>query len=328
MKKRLLSIIAILGMLVFALTFFVGGSASAAPKKSEYLYFVGSTPHFTLQVVGAKKGYFKDYGLNVKVKTFTSGGMAAQSFIAGQGDFVETGDWPGAKMWEKTSGAIKGIHPVITMKDLSVVVTRSDITKGSQLKGKRIGYFLGTASEFFAAKFLHNYGLTFQDVTLRNIPPTEMVVALDRGDLDAFIIWQPFGWRALKISGKKVHILETGRKYFTSHMMVSTRKETIQNDPDAIIAEIKGIMKAIDFVNKDVDGATKIVGDFFKIPYDDVKRFITNMELDMTYNQAMRNDMNEVTEFMIKKGKSKAPIDWKNHFAPQFLKTVNPKYVD
>jgi hypothetical protein len=38
--------------------------------------------------------------------------------------------------------------------------------------------------------------------------------------------------------------------------------------------------------------------------------------------------MNEVTGFMIKKGKSKGPIDWQNQFAPQFLKTVNPKFVE
>jgi NitT/TauT family transport system substrate-binding protein len=327
MRKKFMSMIVVLSILAFTATLMVCGSATAAPKKSEYLYFVGSTPHYTPMVIATQKGYFKQYGLNVKIKTFTSGGMAAQSFMAGQGDFACTGDWPATRMWAKAKETI-GLHQITGLSELNVMVTRSDITKGSQLKGKRLGYFLGTASEFMATKFLTSYGLTMDDVTLKNIPPTEMVVALDRGDLDAFAVWQPFGWRALKISGKKVHILTTGVGLFTSHMMVSTKRKLVQTDPDACVAEIRGILKALDFMNDNLDESTKIVADFFKIPFDDVKRFILGMDFGVAYSKKMRNDMNEVTGFMIKKGKSKGPIDWQNSFAPQFLKTVNPKYVE
>lgn len=325
MAKRFFSMLCIVGALVLIVS--TSGITNAGPKKSEYLYFVGSTPHYTPVVVASVNGYFEEYGLNVKVKTFTSGGMAAQSFAAGQGEFVCSGDFPAAKMWAASKGGIIGIHQAITMRDLSVIVTTSDIKKGSQLKGKRIGYFAGTNSEFFAAKFLAVYGLTFQDVNLKNLRPTEMVVALDRGDLDGFIVWQPFGWRALKVSGNKVHILETGAKYFANHMIISARKDIVQNDADAVIAEIKGMAKAVNFVNNNLDGATKIVGDFFKIPYDDVKKFLVSMELGLAYNKELRNDMDEVNNFMMTRGKSKAAIDWKNQFAPQFLEAVNPKYL-
>jgi ABC-type nitrate/sulfonate/bicarbonate transport system substrate-binding protein len=328
MAKRVFSMVCIVGFFFFIATLSTFGPADAGPKKSEYLYFVGSTPHFTPVVIAAQNGYFKENGLNVKVKTFTSGGMAAQSFAAGQGDFVCSGDFPAARMWAASKGGIIGIHQAITMRDLSVIVTTSDIKKGAQLKGKRIGYFAGTNSEFFAAKFLAVYGLKFKDVILKNLRPPEMVVALDRGDIDAFIVWQPFGWRALKVSGSKVHILETGAKYFANHMVISTRKDIVENDADAAIAEIKGMVKAVDYVNNNLDGAVKIVGDFFKIPYPDVKKFLVSMELGLAYDKALRNDMDEVNNFMMTKGKSKAPIDWKNQFAPQFLKAVNPKYVE
>ena len=327
MRKIIFSLIGGFVILTFTVALFISGSAIAAPKKSEYLYFVGSTPHYTPMVIATEKGYFKEYGLNVKIKTFTSGGMAAQSFMAGQGDFVCTGDWPAARMWETAKETI-GLHQISALSELNVMVTRSDITKGNQLKGKRLGYFLGTASEFMATKFLTSYGLTLDDVTLKNIPPTEMVVALDRGDLDGFAVWQPFGWRALKISGKKVHILTTGVGLFTSHMMVSTKRELVQTDPDACVAEIRGIMKAMDFMKNNLDESTRIVADFFRIPFDDVKRFILGMDFGVAYSKKMRNDMNEVTGFMIKKGKGKGPIDWQNSFSPQFLKTVNPKYVE
>ena len=89
------------------------GAADAAPKKSKYLYLMGSTPQGTSPiVVGVKKGFCKKLGLNIDMKLFTSGGVAAQSFIAGQGDWVVTGDWPAVRTWLKTQD-LYSPHPLL-----------------------------------------------------------------------------------------------------------------------------------------------------------------------------------------------------------------------
>ena len=49
-----------------------------------------------------EKGFCKEMGLNVEIKKFTSGGVAAQSFLAGQGDFLDSGDWPAVRSWLTT----------------------------------------------------------------------------------------------------------------------------------------------------------------------------------------------------------------------------------
>ena len=60
------------------------GGADAAPKKSKYTYLTGSTPQGNASIVVAvKKGMCKKRGLDIGIKLFTSGGVAAQSFIAG-----------------------------------------------------------------------------------------------------------------------------------------------------------------------------------------------------------------------------------------------------
>lgn len=302
--------------------------AEAAPKKSSYTYLIGSTPQFAPMVTAVHKGFYKKLGLNVKLKHFTSGGVAAQSFIAGRGDFVNTGDWPAVRTWLQTKGKIVGLHPSAHYTELSVVVAKKSIKSAKDFIGKTMGVWLGTTSEFFAAKYLDANGVKLSDVKYKNVKPAEMVVALDGGDLDGFTIWQPFGWRSVEVSGaKKVHILSTGKGFFTEYMVTSVRKDLIDNDFDAVTALIKGTIQGAEFSAKNVDEAAKIVGKEFKVPADKAKRMIAVMNMDVAYTQQFRKDMDGLNNFMISKGKSKAKVDWGKLFDTRGLKSVSSKLI-
>lgn len=302
--------------------------AEAAPKKSSYTYLIGSTPQFAPMVTAVHKGFYKKLGLNVKLKHFTSGGVAAQSFIAGRGDFVNTGDWPAVRTWLQTKGKIVGLHPSAHYTELSVVVAKKSIKSAKDFIGKTMGVWLGTTSEFFAAKYLDSNGVKLSDVKYKNVKPAEMVVALDGGDLDGFTIWQPFGWRSVEVSGaNKVHILSTGKGFFTEYMVTSVRKDLIDNDFDAVTALIKGTIQGAEFSAKNVDEAAKIVGKEFKVPADKAKRMIAVMNMDVAYTQQFRKDMDGLNNFMISKGKSKAKVDWGKLFDTRGLKSVSSKLI-
>lgn len=307
------------------------GPSVAAPKKDKYLYLMGSTPQGTAPIIVAvKKGFCKSAGLDIDMKMFTSGGVAAQAFIGGQGDWVVTGDWPGMKTWMETkdnADPIVGLFPAAHYTDLSVVVSKSSIKKASDFKGKTMGVWLGTTSEFFAAKYLDTNGVAIKDVTFKNLKPAEMVVALDRGDIDGFTIWQPFGWRSEEVSGDKVHILSTGKGFFTEYMVTSTRKSFLKDDPDADSAVIKCTQQGADYVSSHVDEAAQIVGTQFKIPADQVKKMIVVQNFDPTYDAAFRKAMDELNAFMMSKGMSKEAVNWSNEFDPSGLKNVGSSLV-
>jgi len=302
------------------------GASVAAPKKEKYLYLMRSTPQGTAPIIVAlKKGFCKSAGLDIDVKMFTSGGVAAQAFIAGQGDWAVTGDWPSMRAWMETKGnadPVVGLFPAAHYTDLSVVVSKSSIAKASDFKGKTMGVWLGTTSEFFAAKFLDANGVANKDVTFKNLKPAEMVVALDRGDIDGFTIWQPFGWRSEEVSGNKVHILSTGKGFFTEFMVTSTRKSLLKDDPDAASAMIKCTQEGADYISSHLDEAAQIVGAQFKIPADQVKKMIVVQNFDPTYDPAFRKAMDELNAFMMSKGMSKEAVDWSKEFDPSGLKSV------
>lgn len=308
------------------------GPADAAPKKDKYLYLMGSTPQGTTPiVVAAKKGFCQELGLDLDMKMFTSGGVAAQSFLAGQGDWVVTGDWPAVRSWLSTQDnedPVVGLHPAANYTDLSVVVSKSDIKSADDFKGKTMGVWLGTTSEFFAAKYLDAHGVPLDAVTYKNIKPAEMVVALDKGDIDGFTIWQPFGWRAEEISGNKVHILSTGKGFFTEYMVTSTRRSLIEDDPDAVAAMIKCTMKGAEYTAAHMDEASEIVGKHFKIPADKVKQMVVVQDFSVGYDDKFRKAMDELNAFMISKGKSTAEIKWEANFDSRGLGLVDSGLVN
>ncbi len=306
-------------------------ASDAAPKKQKYLYLMGSTPQGTVPIIVAiKKGYCKNAGLDIDMKMFTSGGVAAQAFIGGQGDWVVTGDWPAMRTWMTTkdnADPVVGLFPAAHYNDLSVVVAKSSITKAADFEGKTMGVWLGTTSEFFAAKYLDANSVPIKGVTFKNIKPAEMVVALDRGDVDGFTIWQPFGWRSEEVSGNKVHILSTGKGFFTEYMVTSARKSLLKDDPDAVSAVIKCTGQGAEYASSNPDEAAQIVGAQFKIPAEQVKKMTMVQNFDPTYDPAFRKAMDELNAFMMSKGKSKEQVNWSKEFDPSGLKSVSASLV-
>jgi NitT/TauT family transport system substrate-binding protein len=306
--------------------------ASAAPRKDKYTYLIGSTPQFAPIVVGVNKGFCKPLGLHVEFKQFTSGGVAAQSYIGGQGDFVNAGDWPAIRMWLQTKNSkdpVVGIHPSAHYTDLSVVVARTEIKTPQDFKGKTMGVWLGTTSEFFAAKYLDANRVPLDSVKFRNVQPAEMVPALDRGDIDGFTIWQPFGWRALEVSGpQKVHILTTGKGFFTEYMVSSVRKSMLEQDPDAVKAMVECTRRGGEYATRHPDEAADIVGKQFKIPPEHARRMIEVMRMEVGYTPTFRKDMSDLNKFMLEKDKSAGQLDWNTMFDPRGLRSVDPALLE
>jgi NitT/TauT family transport system substrate-binding protein len=314
--------------LVAVLALLTVASTAAAPKKSEYVFLTGTSPHFAAIVMGVRKGFCEELGLNIKFKQFTSGGVAAQSFIAGQGDFVNTGEWPAVRTWLVTKGDVVGLQSTWTEGELMVVVAGKDVKGPEDLKGKKLGVWLGTTSEYFAGVYLDRNGIAQSDVEFVNVKPAEMVIALAQGDLSAFFVWQPHGWRSKEVSGDDVNILENGEKYIASYMVTSARKETFDEDPDAVTALMACTIQGGEYASRNIDEAAQIVGKEYKLPPELAKRMIEAAKLDVGYTPQFREDLEGVNNFMKSKGKSDSDVDWSKHFDPRGLKSVDPALVN
>jgi ABC-type nitrate/sulfonate/bicarbonate transport system substrate-binding protein len=294
------------------------GRASAQGKLEKMSIFMGTTPQFSSVVVAQEGGYFKKYGLDTEITVFASGSVATEAFLAGKGSVVVSGDMPALKLWTK---GLVGICPQASYTDLSIVVAKKELTKADQIKRKKLGVLMGSTSEYFAGLFLKSGGLTMNDVDVINLQPAEMVTGLASGDIDGFVIWQPFGWRAVEAI-KDAHVVTTAAPFFHEYQAVTSTKEYAGSHNGELVAFIKGLREAGMWTKANVDEASKMVAKFLRMDKPDLaKQMIEVIDFSLAYTPAFRKDMDALANF------AKLKIDWATMFDPRFLKEVDPALV-
>jgi ABC-type nitrate/sulfonate/bicarbonate transport system substrate-binding protein len=292
--------------------------ATAQRKLQKMDIFIGTTPHFGNVIVGAQKGFFEKEGLPVEITNFASGSIAADAFRTGSGSILVAGDLPSIRLWQQ---GFVGICPQANYEELSVIVSRNTIKKPGDMKGKKVGVLMGSTSEFFAKLYLASGGMKPTDIDMINLRPAEMVTGLTRGDIDAFVIWQPFGWRAVA-AVKDAHILATGRGYFHEWEAVTTRKDYAAARGEELLAFLRGMDAAGKWIPNNLDEAAKIVA--AQIRLDDVKiarDMLAKIDWSLAYTAGFRKDMEIVAEFI------NAKINWNTMFDPKPLAKLGAAYV-
>jgi ABC-type nitrate/sulfonate/bicarbonate transport system substrate-binding protein len=281
-------------------------------------YLMGTTPHFGNVIVADVKGIFKQHGVNVEITNFSSGAVATQAFAAGQGDLVNAADLSALLLWNR--GNI-GLTPQAKFQDLTVVVGRKNMNQPSDLKGKKVGVLMASTSEYFTRVYLASGGVEFSDIDAVNLTPAQMINGFANGDIDAFVIWQPYGWRAIQ-AVENSRIVVTAGKYIREYQFVTMRSGYYDSHRSELISFISALDEANRWLSSNLDEGASLVAK--KIGLDDVtvaRRMFDHIKFDMTYTPQLRSDMEEAAKFLNIK------IDWSKMFDTRALQAVNPEFV-
>ena len=150
-------------------------------------------------------GELDDVDYKIEWKEFTSGPPLLEALNAGAIHVGGVGNTPplfaaAAKSPIKiVQGATYG-----GTGDAIVVPPGSPIKDVSELKGKTIGVAEGSSANYNLLAQLHDAGLKYSDVTVKNLQPGDALAAFDAGHLDAWAIWEPFTSQAEQEADAKV----------------------------------------------------------------------------------------------------------------------------
>ncbi len=279
---------------------------------------LGTTPQFGNVIVGLQKGFYEKEGLPAEITYFTSGSAATQAFRTGNGDIAVAGDLPSLRLW--TGGDGVGLCPQAHY-DLSIIVTRDSIKNAQDMKGKKIGILLGSTSEYFIQKYLTKSGMTMNDIQAINLTPAEMVTGLDRGDIDGFVLWQPFGWKAVDTI-KGVHILTDAGPYFQEWEACTVNKTYAATHQPELVAFIRGLRAAGKWIPGNLDEAGQAVAQALRTQdVATMKKQLGLINWDLNFTPKFRSDMDQLAGFI------KTKIDWSTMFDPRFLRQVDSSLV-
>jgi aliphatic sulfonates family ABC transporter substrate-binding protein len=268
----------------------------------------------TIGMIAQAQDLFKKAGANVEVFVFDSGKTTRNAMISGRIDIGVIGSTP------FIVGAAKGQMEAIGLalygsKTLAVVAgVKSGIDTLKDLKGKRVGSQLGSATDFvFQHKILPKVGLTANDVQIVNITFQNHVAALAAGSIDAFAGVEPFPSVA-EVDGLG-KVLTDYSPYDLQPIILAANESTIANNRDGVVAFLRGWLAAVKVYQHHRAEATAIVLKYFKDKGFDVNEKIVGLmlsKIDVTpdFSPQLEPYLENESKILLQHNQISAVPDW------------------
>ena len=181
---------------------FLAGSAAALARPAlaqapiAMTIATGVDPSFAQFYVARESGIFERNGLNVTVNTGPSGSAMVAFLVGNQINAAYGAEQAGVSANIVDPNVVVVAEGVALLRWIGIVARGIESMDG--LKGKRIGVARGTGSETFWLSVVSRLNLTASDYTIVNVEAPEMVAALERGNIDAYAVWEPWMTRGVR----------------------------------------------------------------------------------------------------------------------------------
>jgi sulfonate transport system substrate-binding protein len=168
-------------------------SPTATPAKVVRIGHQKFDPFTLVKARGGLEKRLQPLGISVEWKEFQSGPPMLEALNVGSIDIGRTGDAP--PVFAQAANApllyIGGSAP----KDRSsgiLVPANSAIQTLGDLRGKKIAFTKGSSANYLLAKALKSAGIKWADIEPANLTPADARAAFQQGNVDAWVIWDPF----------------------------------------------------------------------------------------------------------------------------------------
>ena len=182
-----------------------------------------------LKAQGSLEQKLTPLGYSVKWFEFPAGPQLLEALNANSVDFGYTGAPPPVFA---QAGAVRfvyvGAEPAGNGNEALFVKPDSPLRTLADLKGKRIALQKGSSSHYLLLEVLRRANLRYEDIHPVYLPPADARAAFENGDVDAWIVWDPYyaaAQQALKVrtlgdysTGESVHnFYEATRNFAQQH---------------------------------------------------------------------------------------------------------------
>lgn len=274
-------------------------------------------------------GYYRDEGLEIEYHPFPSGMTALQSFKAGQGDIVMTGDLPAVQYFLADPTGYQAITVIERDAKGYVAIAATAIKSAKDLVGKTIATRVGSTGSWFISEYLSHNGVDPHSVTVKNLDTQLLPTALCGGDIAAFFIWQPIGSRALEICPDKAHLLTDATGYIQGYLLAGARPQWLRTP--------QGMDMATRFLRATMRGRDKAQSDFAAVAaYAAAKLSLSEAatraewqinERPLSFDDVFYKDFCSESRWAQANKLTSVPLDFNAFVWPNGLRGIDPKLV-
>jgi ABC-type nitrate/sulfonate/bicarbonate transport system substrate-binding protein len=310
--------------LLAAAALLIAGATAANAQSVKMTIATGVDPAFSQFYVAKESGLFEKNGLDVTINTGPSGSAMVAFLVNNQIQAAYGSDLAGVINHQVDNNIVAVADGTYLWKWESVIGRNVDGLEA--LKGKKIGIAMGTGSEIFWRRLLEVKKLDMADYKLVNVEAPEMLAAIERGDIDAFAVWEPWPTRTL-MSVKNTKVLATADGVVNNINFIYMNRGWIDQNKATAEKFITALCEANDLINNDRPAAAKMVSKFLKMPLELATELMPKVYYDMDWQPRSLQAIKDSENLLVAQKKLKAPLDYKKYMALDLLQAVRPQNV-
>lgn len=285
--------------------------ANPATAQTKVELFLAPNTDSTPLWAAYSQGFYEEAGLDVSVRTFPSGTTAFQAFRTGLGTMVMSGDLPSLKYWLTSDQDYRAIQVLTRHTTGYVVEAGSDITTPEDLIGKNLATRVGSSGSWLLSEYLTKNGISEDQVTILNLDTNQMPIALCKGDISAFFVWQPFGDQAEANCGDAVHQLADATGYMRGYTVLGARPAWLEENQEAATNFVKATVRGAVWASENPEELAQYLDESYGADAEFSKKVLTYMDLTPLFNEQFREDFTSLSDWNMKQGDEDAqPIDF------------------
>jgi ABC-type nitrate/sulfonate/bicarbonate transport system substrate-binding protein len=298
----------------------------AAHAQTKMTIATGVDPVFSAYYVAQQEGLFKKHGLDVRINTGPSGSAMVAFLVNGQIESAFGSEIAGVSNHNLDPNVVVVAQATRLVRWIAVVGRNIDNLE--QLKGKKVGVARGSGGEVFWLAMIDKLKLNAADYTVVNVEAPEMVAALERGNIDAYAVWEPWVTRGLA-AVKNTKVLKDQEGILEQGVYIYMNLGWIKKNPEQAEGFVRALIEATDVINKDRKRAAKDVSDFLKsLDPQLVEQLMTKLRFEMVLDDFTVSLFRLAETQLKQQGKLTKPLDLGAFVYPDLLRKLQPKSVN
>src|ERR1700682_2547573 len=196
-----------------------------------------------LKSKGTLEDRLKAVGYRVVWTEFPSGPPLLEALNVGAIDFGNTGEAP--PIFAQAAGApiqYVAYEPPPPKGEAIVVAKDSKLTSVADLKGKKVALNKGSNVHYLLVKALEKAGVKYSEIEPAFLAPADARAAVERGAVDAWVIWDPFQAAAEAATGART--LADGTGIVSNYQFYLSSQKFLKSDPgivDLVLAQLSEV---------------------------------------------------------------------------------------
>ena len=279
------------------LTGLPAAARAQTPEQKQVDIWAVRDPQEAAPIALAKElNFYKDEGLDATIKWIVSGTDMPILVASGQINFA------GESVITPTILRDKGVDVRYVMPTANIAGTqcfvlgpKTTIKSPKELEGKKIGMAAGSGVAIAVRNMAKQYGVDYSKLVFVNLQPPDQAPALERGDIDAMTVWQPWALAGINLGGK---LYFTGNKSYIDGDEKSVNwmyldaglnvpASYLEKNPNTVKAVMRAILKGIAYINSHpIEESAKILTGPLTVPETDLvpimKQNIYSAAIDQT----------------------------------------------